>query len=281
MKQKLPYLLIIFALTALSVAAIIVSCAGPDKASGNKSESKDTLHATGTVTEAPHLFPFESKETDALPETQPPETSKKETEPPETEATVTEPPVTLPPATEPETEPVTEAPPPPPSLSFESNGDGTCSVTGIGNITDTYVSIPARSPEGDIVTGINEKAFFHNSSLKAVEIPSTVMSIGDMAFADCSELVYITVDKNNKMFKDVSGVLYSIDLTRLICYPSGSGISSINVSDDLKVIAPMAFYGCDSLKSINYSGTLEDWSKISIGAYNYGLYSAAIVCQGN
>ena len=37
-------------------------------------------------------------------------------------------------------------------LKFTSNGDGTCSVSGIGTCTDTEIVIPPVSPMGDAVT---------------------------------------------------------------------------------------------------------------------------------
>ena len=35
-----------------------------------------------------------------------------------------------------------------------------------------------------------------------------------------------------------------------------------------------AFYNCSSLKTVYYAGTADDWAKIDIGDYNYGLFSA-------
>lgn len=172
-----------------------------------------------------------------------------------------------------------EQPAPEPALEFESLGNGTCAVVGIGDITDTYVIIPHKSPDGDVVTEIGDKAFFGNAFLRAVEIPSTVSVIGDMAFADCGELVYIAVDKSNKMFTDIGGILYSADMSRLIAYPSASGASSITLSTSVKVISPMAFYGCENLKIINYDGSFEEWSRIIVGEMNYGLISASVVCK--
>ena len=171
------------------------------------------------------------------------------------------------------------APPMLPTLEFTSLGNGTCSVTGIGSITASYVVIPQKSPDGDVVTEIDERAFFGCNFIRAVEIPSTVSVIGDMAFANCSELVYIAVDKNNKIFTDIGGVLYSDDMTRILAYPSASGAASITVPASVTVISPMAFYNCNYLKTINYDGSFEGWSKIIIGDMNYSLYSASIVCR--
>ena len=162
------------------------------------------------------------------------------------------------------------------SLKFTSYGNGTCGVSGIGNCTSSCIVIPERSPYGDVVTTIEEKAFYGNAIIKAIEIPSTVTSIEDKAFGACSSLVYISVNKNNKSFTDVNGVLFSSDLTKIYAFPAACGVVDIDIPTSVTVISSMAFYGCDSLEKVFYSGTLEDWGKISIGDMNYGLFTAAL-----
>ena len=43
-------------------------------------------------------------------------------------------------------------------LEFQSNGDGTCTLTGIGEFSGEKLTIPAESPDGDTVTAIAENA---------------------------------------------------------------------------------------------------------------------------
>ena len=161
-------------------------------------------------------------------------------------------------------------------LKFTSYGNGTCTLSGMGTYTDVYLIIPERSPEGDVVICIDEKAFYENSEIKAVHIPSTVMSIGEKAFGGCTSLVYISVDRKNKSFCDVDGVLYSKDETKLILFPSSSQASEITIPKTVREICDMAFFNSPNLKKISYSGTLQDWSLINIGESNNGLYSASI-----
>ena len=165
------------------------------------------------------------------------------------------------------------------ALSFRSNGNGTCSVSGIGNVTDSYISIPLKSPEGDVVVAIDEKAFFGNETLKAIELPSTVSDIGLMAFSNCPSLIYISVNSENRNFVDVGGVLYNADMTKLIAYPASGGASAITIPSSVTAISPMAFYGCNTLKMINFEGTLDQWSKVEKGDLNYGLYHISILCS--
>ena len=166
------------------------------------------------------------------------------------------------------------------SLEFTSYGNGTCAVNGIGSYTDLFIVIPERSPQGDVVTAIEDNAFSGNREIKAIEIPSTISYIGAMAFGDCPSLVYISVDSNNKSYTDIDGVLYSKDGSALIAYPAACGATTLTLSKGVVNIAAMAFYGCDTLGTIQYEGSLSDWSRINIGDKNYGLYTASVVCNG-
>ncbi len=188
--------------------------------------------------------------------------------------TPTEKPSTAP--TEQPTEQPTETPAEP-SLEYKSFGNGTCTVVGIGDIDDLYVVIPEKSPSGDVVTTIEAGAFKGNPDITVVQISSTVYSIGDMAFADCKSLVHIAVDEKNTHYSDVDGVLFDIDKTTLICYPSAKAATSLLLPDSITTIGNMALYGCDNLKMIKFEGSVEVWASIAIGEKNYGLYTASLV----
>ena len=160
-------------------------------------------------------------------------------------------------------------------LRFSSNGDGTCVLLGIGTCTDACVVIPEYAPTGELVTEIKSKAFYGCSSITAIQIPATVEYIGDLAFAACQNLVYISVNTQNSYYCDVEGVLYSADLSLLMAYPSMRSGSTANISSITTEIAEMAFYNCTYLTRICYSGTAEQWDQIRIGAKNYSLTAAA------
>lgn len=275
MKKHLSILLIALGVVTLLCAVIIVSCtANTPQANEESSSATQSTVETDTIEEQTHL-----QESELLSSTE--HISKQEsesTEKPQGEATESHVSSTGT-SIDSESESETDSQPTSPSFSFTSNNNGTCTLTGIGEITDSYISIPSRSPDGDIVTAIAEKAFYSNDLIKAIEIPSTVMSIGNMAFSNCRSLLYISVDSDNTMFRDLNGVLFSHDLSTLICYPSGSGMSSFDMPYEVKTISDMAFYNCSSLKTVVYPGTIEEWSAILIGQQNYGLISAAVSCK--
>ena len=62
-------------------------------------------------------------------------------------------------------------------LSFDSNGEGTCFVAGLGECADTRIVIPSSSPDGDRVTGIGSGAFAGRTELEKVVLPSGVTFI--------------------------------------------------------------------------------------------------------
>ena len=160
-------------------------------------------------------------------------------------------------------------------LSFTTNGDGTCRLSGLGTCTDACVIIPETSPEGDLVTEIDAEAFMGKSGIAAIQIPSTVQSIGARAFADCKDLLYISVSSKNRVFCDLDGVLYSKDKRVLLQYPPLCATGSIKIPLDVKEIREMAFYNCPYLVKIYYAGSAADWDHIEIGAKNYALSAAA------
>ena len=272
MKKKLIIIFSSIAGAALIIVAIFVACSGISP-SGTGEQESGSGSESGTVTLPTHLSPTESNEEGS---SEPVETKKEQTSGSEAYTESDNSSSTQ--ANEEESEETSPAPTEP-SLKFSSHGDGTCSVLGIGSVTDSYLTIPLRSPDGDVVTSIADRAFFGNSFIRAIEIPSTVSHIGDMAFSSCSELIYISVDKNNKSFMDIGGILFSSDMTCIISYPSSSGASSIAIPSSVSKIAPMAFFACNNLKTIEYDGTAEQWSKIEIGEMNYGLYSTSIICK--
>ncbi len=164
-------------------------------------------------------------------------------------------------------------------LTFTSNGNGTCTLTSIGTCRDICVVVPATSPSGDKVTAIGAQAFYNCTAITVVQIPASVTNIGHLAFGGCTSLVYITVSTGNYSYKDIGGVLYTIDGKTLVHYPAGSGTSSVNIPASVTKIEDMAFYGCKSLKSVRYGGTQDAWSRVAVGSMNYSLNAASVTCQ--
>ena len=160
-------------------------------------------------------------------------------------------------------------------LSFSSNGNGTCTVTGIGESRDVCVTIPAFSPAGERVTAIAPRAFYGCTFLTAVQIPASVQSIGEGAFSACPGLVYISVSEANLYYCDLEGVLYSADLYTLHLYPPMRAGNHTTIHTATGEILSMAFYNCAYLSHVDYEGSAEDWERIDIGSKNHSLTAAS------
>jgi len=161
------------------------------------------------------------------------------------------------------------------SLAFAPAGDGTCTVVGIGNCTDSCVVIPSYSPAGDRVTSVSARAFYGQKQINAIQIPPTVEHIGALAFANCQNLVYISVSDSNEEYCDIDGILYTSDGRELLLYPPMRAGASVTISLVTTEIAEMAFYNCAYLSHVYYTGSPDAWERITIGAKNYSLTAAA------
>ena len=146
-------------------------------------------------------------------------------------------------------------------LEYESLGDGTCCVSGIGSCTDTEIVIPSTSPEGDIVTSIGNSAFYRCYSLTSVVIPDSVTSIGDDAFFYCSSLTSVVIGDS---------VTSIGDCAFFYC----SSLTSVVIPDSVTTIDNLAFSDCYRLKDVYYTGSKAEWQAITIDSGNFSLKSA-------
>ena len=158
----------------------------------------------------------------------------------------------------------------------------------------TSVTIP------DSVTSIGEWAFRYCTKLTSVTIGDSVMSIGNDAFRDCTSLTAVHIsdiaawcnidfggsDANPLYYAHnlyLNGTLVttltipdSVTSIGDFAFYSCTSLTSVTIPDSVTSIGKYAFYYCTSLKDVYYSGTEEQWVKISIGSYNTPLTNANI-----
>ncbi len=132
-------------------------------------------------------------------------------------------------------------------------------------------------PEGvESIGSIGTPAFENCSGLKSINIPSSVTDINETAFAYCTSLSKIIVDKNNKVYSsgDNSNAILSKtgktlyvgckntkipDTVRIIndgAFMGSDGIKEI--PGTVKIIGEYAFRGCDGLTEIKISEGVEE-----------------------
>ena len=121
----------------------------------------------------------------------------------------------------------------------------------------TSVTIP------NSVTSIGGGAFAFCKSLTSVTIPNGVTSIGDNTFLWCISLTSVTIPDS------VTSIGYG-------AFDSCESLTSVTIPDSVTSIGDEAFAYCSSLTDVYYTGTQEEWNKISFGSYNDVLENSTI-----
>ena len=102
-------------------------------------------------------------------------------------------------------------------------------------------------PEG--ITHIGKYSVSGNTNIKSITIPKTVTKIDEYGFSFSDNIKKINVDKENKFFTSVDGVLYTKDKSILLMAPEGIEDNFI-IPSFVKEIGKNAFTGCKKLTSI-------------------------------
>lgn len=184
-------------------------------------------------------------------------------------------------------------------LEFESNGDGTCTIVGIGVCTDTAIVIPEQSPNGDTVTLIDEYAFMSLEDVESVtllnysyEVDERAFQYGgftelyviggtpaikESAFSSCEDLKVITfmdcaIQLDEYAFlscgKDVAVSFTNCTGTIADRAFQYGDLVSLTISKSELEIGKSAFSSCEGLTVISFSDstlTAEEYAFLSCG----------------
>ncbi|MBR4035010.1 MAG: leucine-rich repeat protein, partial [Clostridia bacterium] len=156
-------------------------------------------------------------------------------------------------------------------LLFTSNGDGTCSLSGIGSCVDVELVLPATSPEGDKVTSIDSRAFSSCTYIKSVTMPNSIVVIGNYAFTACSGLEIINFSENLEEIginafagcTSISNIAFpnSVSLIRSGAFSGCSNLMSVSIPTSLKLVESDAFYNCKKLEAV-YITNIATWCSV-------------------
>lgn len=127
--------------------------------------------------------------------------------------------------------------------TIESGAFSNCAVLSVVDMPDS-------------LRKIDNFAFSNCKSLSDVTLGENVSELGYGVYAGCEGLKDIAVDADNEYFLDEAGVLYNKSKTKVIQALAGSDFSKFNMPSTVKEIKPYAFWGCDSMRFVELSGSL-------------------------
>ncbi len=150
-------------------------------------------------------------------------------------------------------------------INVDADNDYYSSEDGVVYSKDksTLIICPAAKTEMAIhasVTKIGDYAFYFGS-LRTIDIPNSVVEIGDAAFCNCRDLTMLTIPASmTTIGEGVFGgclSLKSVDIGNSLTeinnsvFSQCSSLTNIVIPNSVKKIGEKAFYNCTSLRSID------------------------------
>lgn len=117
------------------------------------------------------------------------------------------------------------------------------------------------------------KQAFYGCNFKSIELGLSLETIGEEALA-IRNLTYIKVNAQNEYYCSVDGVLFSKDMTQIVCYPCNKEGEYYCVPDSVELISPYAFSCVNVLKTIDCG---KNVSRIMDGVFWGSSINSAIV----
>ena len=139
----------------------------------------------------------------------------------------------------------------------DNDGNSYIVITGY-NGSNTDVVIPEYievNCEQIVVKEISNSAFINNTEITSINIPNSVTTIGDLAFAGCSNLTTVTISENSQLTTIGDYAFY-------YC----SSLTSIYIPNSVTTIGDLAFSFCSNLTIVTIS---ENSQLTSIGSYAF------------
>lgn len=140
-----------------------------------------------------------------------------------------------------------------------------------------YIEIPsnlfAPGLRSCCVSEISKGVFESLHEAEIIKLPSTIEKI-DWSFWHCKKLKSIEVDKDNKSYCSIDGVLYSRDHKVLYAYPNKHG-NIYEIPEGVEIIEKFAFKDCDIIEMLMFPSTIK---LIKINAFYRAINLKRVVC---
>ena len=104
---------------------------------------------------------------------------------------------------------------------------------------------------------IENDAFNGCKSLTSITIPEKVRKIQGNPFIECSKLTKINVNKNNKTYTSIDGILFTKSKKTLAVYPYGKKNSAYSVPKTVYKIAEDAFSESSFIRTIKMTNSVK------------------------
>ena len=115
------------------------------------------------------------------------------------------------------------------------------------------------------LASIGDDAFYTCSSLASIDLPASLSSFGAGVFSGCTGLTSINVDAGNSFYCSQDGILFTKDMTELICYPAAKEGEHYAVPSGVVIICDEAFDSSYNLTSVDLP---EGLTSIGAGAFS-------------
>ncbi|MDD6395709.1 MAG: leucine-rich repeat domain-containing protein [Firmicutes bacterium] len=160
------------------------------------------------------------------------------------------------------------------------------SLTTLAGSSFHYCSSLSNIVIPESVTWIGPYTFSYCINLKSITIPDSVSHIGHDAFSWCTSLADVKIPKSVDVME--YGVFFKCTSLKSIVIPDGissidhstfngcSSLTSITITKSVTSINEYAFDNLTSLTDVYYTGSEEEWKKISISKGNDYLTNATI-----
>ncbi len=154
-------------------------------------------------------------------------------------------------------------------LEFESNGNGTCTLIGIGACEGQDIVIPGTDPSGEAVTAVGEYAFY-GDEVSSITIPNLEIELDDSAFSGCSVGV-INIYGGTVTIGD-NGFAYEENL------------SAVNIIGSTVVAGEYSFYNSGDDAALVIRNCVIDADDSAFSGTGFGsvsIYESQMEAEGN